>query len=90
MAIATLDVNGLRGNRDEVKLLLKSLRIQILALIEAKMDRLVAKELTDIRDTNIFALTELAMEEGSQSMSGTQPRRITVAMYPLRSLASLC
>ena len=49
MAIASLNVNGLRSHLDEVKLLLKNLGIHILALNETKLDRLVPKELTDIR-----------------------------------------
>ena len=56
MAIASLNVNGLRSHLDEVKLLLKNLGIHILALNETKLDRLVPKELTDIRGYQQFRL----------------------------------
>ena len=49
MVIASLNVNSLRSHLDEVQLLIRNLGIHILALNETKLDRLVPKELTDIR-----------------------------------------
>ena len=38
MAIASLNVNGLRGNLDEIQVLINNLGIHILALNETKLD----------------------------------------------------
>ncbi|MEN8446458.1 MAG: endonuclease/exonuclease/phosphatase family protein, partial [Cyanobacteria bacterium J06555_13] len=46
MAIASLNVNGLRSHLDEVKLLLKDLGIHILALNETKLPHNYPKDLT--------------------------------------------
>ena len=54
MAIASLNVDGLRSHLDEVQLLIRSLGIHILALNETKLDRLVPKEVTDIRGCQQF------------------------------------
>ena len=48
MAIASLNVNGLRGNLDEIQVLINNLGIHILALNETKLDRNYPKELTSI------------------------------------------
>ena len=46
MAIASLNINGLRSHLDEVQLLIGDLGIQILALNETKLDPEFPKELT--------------------------------------------
>ena len=48
MAIASLNVNGLRGNLDEIQVLINNLGIHILALNETKLDPNYPKELTSI------------------------------------------
>ena len=48
MAIASLNVNGLRSHLDEVQLLINNLGIHILALNETKLDPNYPKELTCI------------------------------------------
>ena len=48
MAIASLNINGLRGHHDEIKLLLNDQGIHILALNETKLDASMPKELTEI------------------------------------------
>ena len=48
MAIASLNINGLRSHHDEIKLLLKDKGILILVLNETKLDGSVPKELTEI------------------------------------------
>ena len=56
MAIASLNVNGIRSHLDEVKLMMKRLGIHILGLNESKLDNSVPKELTKVLGTNKFAL----------------------------------
>ena len=56
MAIASLNVNGLRGRLGEVELLLIDLCIHVLALNETRLDRKVPKELSDIRGYQQFRL----------------------------------
>ena len=48
MAIASLNVNDLRGNLDEIQVLINNLGIHILALNETKLDPNYPKELTSI------------------------------------------
>ena len=48
MAIASLNINGLRSRHDEIKLLLNDKGIHILVLNETKLDGSVPKELTEI------------------------------------------
>ena len=48
MAIASLNINGLRSHLDEVQLLIRDLGIQILALNETKLDPESPKELTSV------------------------------------------
>ena len=48
MAIASLNINGLRSHLDEVQLLIRSLGIHILALNETKLDLNYPKELTSL------------------------------------------
>ena len=48
MAVASLNVNGLRSHLDEVQLLINNLGIHILALNETKLDPNYPKELTSI------------------------------------------
>ena len=48
MAIASLNINGLRSHLDELKLMIKDLGIHILALNETKLDPGYPKELTDV------------------------------------------
>ena len=48
MAIASLNVNGIRSHLDEVKLMMKRLGIHILGLNETKLDNSVPKELTKV------------------------------------------
>ena len=48
MAITSLNINGMRGHFDEIKILLPKLGIHILALNEIKIDPLYPKELTCI------------------------------------------
>ena len=48
MAIASLNVNGLRRNLDEIQVLIKNLGLHILALNETKLDPNFPKELTSI------------------------------------------
>ena len=48
MAIASLNINGLRSHHDEIKLLLNDQEIHILALNETKLDASIPKELTEI------------------------------------------
>ena len=48
MAIASLNINGLRYHHDEIKFLLNDKRIHILALNETKLDGSIPKELTEI------------------------------------------
>ena len=48
MAIASLNINGLRSHLDEVQLLIRDLGIQILALNETKLDPEFPKELTSV------------------------------------------
>ena len=48
MSIASLNVNSLRRRYDEIKLLLKNLGINVLALNETKLDPEYPKELTTI------------------------------------------
>ena len=48
MAIASLNINGLRSHHDEIKLLLNDKGIHILVLNETKLDGSVPKELTEI------------------------------------------
>ena len=48
MAIASLNINGIRGHFDEIKFLLLQLGIHIMALNEIKIDPLYPKELTCI------------------------------------------
>ena len=48
MAIASLNINGLRSHLDEVQLLNRSLGIHILALNETKLDPNYPKELTSL------------------------------------------
>ena len=48
MAIASLNVNGLRRHFDEVQCMLVDLDIHILALNETKLDSMYPKELTNI------------------------------------------
>ena len=48
MAIASLNINGLRSHLDEIKLLLNDRGIHILALNETKLDASIPKELTEI------------------------------------------
>ena len=48
MAIASLNINGLRSHRDEVQLLIRSLGIHILTLNETKLDPHYPKELTSL------------------------------------------
>ena len=44
MAIASLNINGIRNHLDEVKLMMKRLGIHILALNETKLDNSVPKK----------------------------------------------
>ena len=46
MAIASLNINGLRSHLDEVQLLIRNLGIHILALNETKLNPEFPKELT--------------------------------------------
>lgn len=48
MAIASLNINGLRSHHDEIKLLLNDQGIHILALNETKLDASVPTELSAI------------------------------------------
>ena len=48
MAIASLNINGLRSHVDEVQLSIMDLGIQILALNETKLDPEFPKELTSV------------------------------------------
>ena len=48
MAIASLNINGLRSHLDEVQLLMRDLGITILALNETKLDPGYPKELTSV------------------------------------------
>ena len=48
MAIASLNINGLRSHLDEVQLLIRDFGIQILALNETKLDPDYPKELTSV------------------------------------------
>ena len=48
MAIAALNINGLRYHHDEIKFLLNDKRIHILALNETKLDGSIPKELKEI------------------------------------------
>ena len=48
MAIASLNVNGLRSHLDEIRLLIRNLRLHILALNETKLDSNFSKELTSV------------------------------------------
>ena len=48
MAIASLNINGLRSHLDEVQLMMKRLGIHILALNETKLDSSIPKELTKV------------------------------------------
>ena len=48
MAIASLNINGLRSHLDKVQLLIRDLGIQILALNETKLDPESPKELTSV------------------------------------------
>ena len=48
MAIASLNINGLRSHFDEVNLLIQRLGIHILALNETKLDNSIPNELIDI------------------------------------------
>ena len=48
MAIASLNINGLRSHHDEIKLLLNGQGIHILARNETKLDASIPKELTEI------------------------------------------
>ena len=48
MAVASLNINGLRSHLDEVQLLIRDLGIQILALNETKLDLEFPKELTSV------------------------------------------
>ena len=48
MAIASLNINGLRSHLDEVQLLIRDLGIQIFALHETKLDPEFPKELTSV------------------------------------------
>ena len=48
MAITSLNINGMRGHFDEIKILLTKLGIHILALNEITIDPLYPKELTCI------------------------------------------
>ena len=48
MAMASLNINGLRSHLDEVQLLIRSLGIHILALNENKLDPNYPKELTSL------------------------------------------
>ena len=48
MAIASLNINGLRSYLDEVQPMMKRLRIHILALNETKLDSSIPKELTKV------------------------------------------
>ena len=48
MAIASLNINGLRSHLDEVRLMMKRLGIHILALNETKLDRSIPKELNKV------------------------------------------
>ena len=50
MALASLNVNGLRSHLDELKLLIRDFGIHILAINETKLDPNYPKELTDIAD----------------------------------------
>ena len=56
LAIASLNINGLRGCLDEVKLLLSNLSIHFLALNETKLNKKVPKELSKIRGYQQFRL----------------------------------
>ena len=48
MSIASLNVNGIRSHIDEIKLLMGTLNVHILALNETKIDPSYSCELTDI------------------------------------------
>ena len=48
MALASLNVNGLRSHFDEVELLIRSQGIHLLALNETKLDPNYPKDLTNI------------------------------------------
>ena len=48
IAIASLNITGLRSHRDKVQLLIRSLGIHILALNETKLDPNCPKELTSL------------------------------------------
>ena len=48
MAIASLNINGLRSHLDEVQLLIRDLGIHILALNETKLDPEFPKELASV------------------------------------------
>ena len=48
MAIASMNINGLRSHLDEVQLLIRSLGIHILAINETKLDPNYPKELTSL------------------------------------------
>ena len=48
MAIASLNINGLRNHLDEIEFLLNGKGIHILALNETKLDGSIPKELTEI------------------------------------------
>ena len=50
MAITSLNVNGIRGLSEEIKILLTTLGLHILALNEINIDPLYPKELTCIPD----------------------------------------
>ena len=56
MAIASLNVNGIRSHLDEVKLMMKRLGIHILGLHETKLNNSVPKELTKVSGYQQFRL----------------------------------
>ena len=71
MAIASLNVNGLRSHLDEIKLVLNDFGIHILALNETKLDDFFPKELTDISAYQQNDLIGPAMEGVSHCMLRT-------------------
>ena len=61
MEIASLNINGLRSHRDEIKLLRNDEGIHILALNKTKLHASVPNELTEFSGYQQSAFTRTAM-----------------------------
>ena len=62
LLMASLNVNGLKSHFDEIKALVKSMGIDILALNETKLDHLFEQQITEVIGTMVFLSFRLSCD----------------------------